>query len=53
MIYIVLAVMVLIGFIRTVSFGVWNIKDKNISGGAALILLAVFSTISSVLNLLS
>lgn len=53
MIYIVIALLVFAGFIRTVSFGVWNLKDKNISGAVALLLLATLSAISSLINLLS
>jgi len=53
MIYIVLFLLVITGFIRTVSFGVWNIKDKNISGGIGLFLLGIISAVSSLINLLS
>ena len=53
MIYIIIFFLVIIGFIRTVSFGIWNIKSKNITGGLALFLLAVLSTVSSIINLLS
>ena len=31
MIYAIIFLLVIAGFIRTVNFGVWNIKDKNIS----------------------
>ena len=47
-----IAIFTLISFVRTISFAVWNIKDKNISGGISLILLAVFSAFFSVLHLL-
>lgn len=53
MIYLAIFLLVLAGFIRTISFGVWNVKDKNIIGGLALFLLAIFSAVSSFLNLLS
>ena len=53
MIYIIIFLLVIVGFIRTVSFGVWNIRDKNISGAVGLFLLAVFSAVSSLINLLS
>ena len=53
MIYAVIFLMVITGFIRTVNFGVWNIKDKNISGGIGLFVLAVASAVSSLINLLS
>lgn len=53
MIYVILYLIVIVGFIRTVSFGIWNIRDKNISGGISLFLLAVVSAVSSLINLLS
>lgn len=53
MIYVVLFLIVIIGFIRTVSFGVWSIRDKNISGGVGLFMLAIVSAVSSLINLLS
>lgn len=53
MIYIIIFLLVVIGFIRTINFGVWNIRNKNIAGGIGLFLLAVVSAVSSLINLLS
>ena len=53
MIYIIIFLLVIVGFIRTVSFGVWNIRDRNIPGAIGLFLLAVISAVSSLINLLS
>lgn len=53
MVFWFILIFTIISFARTISFAVWNIKDKNIPGGISLILLAVFSTIFSVLHLLS
>ena len=53
MIYIIIALLVLGGFVRTVSFGMWNLREKNLSGAIALFLLAVITITSSIINLLS
>ncbi len=53
MIFWFIAIFILISFVRTISFAMWNIRDKNISGGIFLILLALSSTVFSVMHLLS
>lgn len=53
MIYLIIFILVVFGSIRLVSFGIWHIRDKNICGGAALVLLGILSAVSSLINLLS
>lgn len=41
MIYVIIAAaIVVVSSVKCVSFGVWNIKRGNISGGTAVILLS-------------
>ena len=53
MIYIALAVLVLWAFLRSVSFGVYQVRVKNYSGAIAVFILTVFAVVSSILNLLT
>ena len=52
-IILAMAVIVFVGFTRTVSFAVWNLKNKNYAGAAALGVLAVFFTVMAILTYLS
>ena len=53
MIYIILAFLIFFAFFRCVSFSVYQVKEKNYSGAVFLFLLTVFSTVSSILNLMT
>lgn len=37
--------MVLVAAVKTASYGVWEIKRQNRSGGSVVIMLAVFSLV--------
>ena len=53
MIYIVLAVLVLLAFLRSISFGAYQVRVKNYTGATAIFILTVLSVSSSILNLLT
>ena len=53
MIYIVLAILVLLAFLRSISFGVYQIRIKNYSGAVAVFILTILSVSSAILNLLT
>ena len=53
MIYIALAVLVLLAFLRSISFGVYQVRVKNYSGAVAIFILTVLSVSSAILNLLT
>lgn len=53
LILFIIALFTLIGFTRTLSYAVRNVKNKNISGGAALIILAICEAVISILSFLS
>ena len=52
MIRIIIALFALVGFLRAVSFAVWNKKDGNVLGCAAILALSVVSSVFCVMNLL-
>lgn len=53
MIFWAIGILVAVGFIRTISFAVWNFKDKNIVGGLALLILSLISSLACIFNLLT
>lgn len=53
MIYIILAILIFVAFFRTVSFSVYQVRTRNYMGALALFILIIFSTVSSILNLLT
>ncbi|MBQ3038299.1 MAG: hypothetical protein IJD30_03880 [Clostridia bacterium] len=42
----IIVVLAAICIIRTVSYGIWTIRSKNISGGIAVLVLALLAAVS-------
>ena len=52
MIRIIIGLFAFVGLIRGLSFAVWNKKEGNISGCAAIVILSIVSSVLCVMNLL-
>ena len=51
--FYIFSLLLAVMFIRTVSFGVWNIKNRNRQAGVALFVLALLTAAGGILYLLT